>query len=258
LQWELQRALSTQQQQPGGNYNPKYPHPGGNNNPQQQRGTENNRNGTNTAAATTIGGKKDKRADNQCQQINGPGHDKDKDKDKDKADHENKNMQKQKQKQKKEKKEEEEVSHAEHIRQFQQAEIARLQGTVADLREQNKGLSLKLADARAYPLYNTRPPPEEDTGAEKLNLAEEVELLFHPENEHEEEAYGETALEREKREEEEKREADLRVERAVNMSAAYRVKLEQIRKARKKSQHFKAMRALRGQQQEGEGEGEEG
>jgi hypothetical protein len=137
-----------------------------------------------------------------------------------------------------------EASHEDHVRQFQATELARLRGVVKDLQDANKALSLKLADARAYPLYNTRAPPEEDEDAGKTTVAEELEMLFHPNNEEQENQYHETEEDRELREAEEKDAEQLRVERAVNMSFAYKAKLEQIRRARKKSDHFKALRKL--------------
>ena len=69
-------------------------------------------------------------------------------------------------------------------------------------------------------------------------------MLFHPNNEEQENQYHETEEDRELREAEEKEAEQLRVERAVNMSFAYKAKLEQIRRARKKSDHFKALRKL--------------
>lgn len=138
-----------------------------------------------------------------------------------------------------------ETSHEEHVRQFQAAELARLRGVVSSLQDANKTLSLKLADARAYPLYNTRAAPEDDVDGEKTTAAEELEALFHPDNEEEENQYFETDEDREARETEERVAAQQRVERAVNMSFAYKSKLEQIRKARKKSDHFKALRKLK-------------
>ena len=137
-----------------------------------------------------------------------------------------------------------EETHEEHVRRFQAAELIRLRSVVSDLQEANRGLSLKLADARAYPLYNTRAPPETEEDADKMTGAEELEMLFHPENEEEENAYFETDEDREEREKAERDAQEQRVERAVNMSFAYKAKLEQIRKARKRSDHIKAIRKL--------------
>ena len=103
---------------------------------------------------------------------------------------------------------------------------------------------MKLADARAYPLYNTRAPPETDEDADKMDSAQELEMLFHPDNEDEEIVYHETSEEREERELAERNAAQQRIERAVNMNLAYKAKLEQIRKARKYSDRVKAIRKL--------------
>ena len=142
-----------------------------------------------------------------------------------------------------------EVSEEEHIRSFQEAEIARLKTVIEGLRDHNLSLTLKLADARSYPLLNTRPPPDEDDLDDgKEGLEAELEALFHPENEDEDDTYGDddNGETRAEREAAEARAAQQRIERAINMNEAYKSKLVQLRKARPGSQHFKSMRRLRG------------
>lgn len=142
-----------------------------------------------------------------------------------------------------------EMSDEAHIQQFHEAEIARLKEVVEGLRDHNRSLTLKLAHARSYPLLNTRPEPDEDDlEDDKHGLEAELEALFHPENEEEEDAYGdgddrETRAERES---EEARAAQRRIERAINMNEAYKNKLAQLRSARPGSEHFKTMRRLKG------------
>ena len=140
-----------------------------------------------------------------------------------------------------------EMSDEAHIQQFHEAEIARLKEVVEGLRDHNRSLTLKLAHARSYPLLNTRPEPDEDDLEDgKHGLEAELEALFHPENEEEEDAYGDDRETRAERESEEARAAQRRIERAINMNEAYKNKLAQLRSARPGSEHFKTMRRLKG------------
>ena len=86
-----------------------------------------------------------------------------------------------------------EICEDEHTRQFQEAEMARLRKVIDGLREHNLSLTLKLADARAYPLLNLRPEPDkDDLYGGKNDLESELEALFHPDNEDEEDNYGDS------------------------------------------------------------------
>ena len=137
--------------------------------------------------------------------------------------------------------------------EFAAVELNRLKQVNEDLRAQIKELSRKLASARAYPLYNTRPTKDdEEESVGKLNHQEMINELFFPSDDEEDggvidwKTEEELILEKQAGEMAEQK----RIERAIAFSDGYKEKLKQLRKSRPGSEHFKSLQKLQKKQQQ--------